>query len=225
MFKESTQIIKQHGKSCFVDVRASFGLGEGKVSFNFRSLDQNNKVKSKIDCYLSIEEFHLLAHMFKSGSILSYLQQHGRFVSYGGFRDKNGAIKSRQFRVEGNQNGLYIKGLQGPGKVTPQGGYSPDYKDNEAETILIKVDVYTAQMMGFAFERAISYYDEWNKRGVLEQKMEMLRQKEQEAAHGSKVTQMPTRPNQQPAYNQPNYTQPMYNQPVYSQPAQVASPF
>lgn len=177
MFRESTQIIKQHGKACFVDVRADFCLGEGKVSFNFRSLDQNNKVNGIIDCYLNIEEFQLIAHMFKTGSIFSYLKTKGRYVSYGGKKGPNGEIISRQLRIEGDENGLYIKALQGPGKKTPQGGYAPSYKDNEAMTILVKVDPFQAQMMGFAFQRAIDYYDEWNRSGILDERMKALNEK------------------------------------------------
>ncbi len=188
MFRETNQIIKQHGKACFVDVRAAFLLGEGKVGFHFRSLNQQNKVTGKIDCYISIEELNLIAHMFKTGSIFAYLRKNGRYVNYGGKRDsETGAIISRQLRIEGNEEGLYIKALQGPGKITATGGYAPNYKDNEALTILVKMDAYQAQMMGFAFQRAIDYYDAWNRSGILEEKMSAIRWKESDAeapAHG-----------------------------------------
>lgn len=177
MFRESTQIIKQHGRNCFVDVRAAFLLGEGKVGFNFRSLNpQTNKVVNKIDCYVSIEEFQFIAHLFKSGAIFSYLlnQQTHRYISYGGKKEANGNIIARQLRIEGDANGLFLKGIQGPGKVTGTGGYTLSCKDNEALAVTIKIDAYQAQMMGFAFQRAVEYYDEWNRQGVLQQKMDAI---------------------------------------------------
>lgn len=189
MFRESTQIIKQHGKSCFVDVRADFCLGEGKVCFHFRSLNQQNKVIGIIDCYLSIEEFQLIAHMFKTGSIFGYIRSKGRYVSYGGKKNpSDGSIISRQLRIEGDESGLYIKALQGPGKMSNQGGYAPAYKDNEAMTIVIKVDVYQAQMMGFAFQRAIDYYDAWNQAGVLKERMEALQWKKDDGNKAADIS-------------------------------------
>lgn len=177
MFQESTQIIKQHGKNCFVDIRAAYLIGEGKVEFNFRTLDpKTNKVQGKIDCYLSIEEFHFLAHLLKTGSIFSYLQSQPahRYVSYGGRRDGNEII-ARQLRIEGDAGGLFLKGMQGPGKTTATGGYTLACKDNEAFTITVRLDAWQAQMMGLAFQRAVDYYDEWNRSGTLQARMEALR--------------------------------------------------
>ena len=236
MFGENLQIMKVHGGKAFLDVRAAFTLGEGKVAFKFNRLDQNNKVSQKVDCYLDMDEFVFLTKMITSGKIYDYLKKRRQYIVYGG-KAENGAAISRQFKVnleikmekakilnargeevetEVANHYLYFKGLQGPGVRKPNGAISPNYSESSAAiNIAIRMDEPTVKAMGYAFERAIKYYDEWNIAGVLKERCNALHDNEIAAAN---KTAAPQNYNQQ-SYNQQSYNRPAYNQQSYNQRA------
>ena len=246
VFNENLQIMKVHGGRAFLDVRAAFTLGEGKVAFKFNRLDQNNKVSQKVDCYLDMDEFVYLTRMITSGEIYTYLQKHRQYTVYGG-KAENGAAISRQFKInleikmekarvlnakgeevetEIANHYLYFKGLQGPGVKKLNGAITPNYSESSAQVnIAIRMDVATVKTMGYAFERAIKYYDEWNIAGVLKERCDALHNNELAAANKTAAPQNYSQQNyNQPAYNQQSYNRPAYNQQAYTQVATQVTP-
>lgn len=178
MFRESNQIIRIDGEKKFVDVREAFLLGEGKVSFNFRTYDlskpKGQKTQIKIDFYMDLDEFEYLADEFYTGKIVSKVSQ-GGYRLYGGC-SKDNQVTSRQLVIEGNADKLYLKALQGPGKKGSTGSIMPLYKDNDTniQKVVIVLSPKDAKMLGQQSRRAIEYYHEWNRTGILEERIKQL---------------------------------------------------